>query len=472
MKSWVPSRLMWRVYAVGLAQLLVTLVAGILLIGAMGRLERRWDLEGLTARITPVVRSPALLAAELQRLGSHSGILASLYDADGHLMASNQANASRKPPPGIGGELPPDYRPLALSGFRAGPPEQRWPPGRPPVLFTHVPLGDGQRGLLAVEFERFKPSLLPPLLTLLTGVLAVGLGAVVIARSVGRPLEQLSHAARSFGAGDLAARADDPGKGELGAVLATFNEMADRIQQLVLAEKELIANVAHELRTPLARIRVALELASEGDARVARESVSEIAVDLAELEALVNDVLHVSRFEATTVAVAPPGYALQLERVAPARIAEHAAERFRARHPKRSFAVRIATDLPELEADPNLARRALDNLLENAHKYSHDPASAVVLTVSSLPGGVGFEVADHGVGIAADDLPRVFTAFFRAERSRSRRTGGVGLGLTLAKRIVEAHGGSIAIESDHRVGTRVRVALPVTATDVPSRNNS
>jgi signal transduction histidine kinase len=308
--------------------------------------------------------------------------------------------------------------------------------------------------------EHLKPSLLPQLLTLLTGVLIVGLGAMVIARSVGKPLQQLSQAARAFGAGDLRARAATPSNDDLGAVLATFNEMADRIQQLVAAEKELIANVAHELRTPLARIRVALELAAEGDAKVARASISEIAVDLAELETLVNDVLNTSRFEATAVAAAPAGFALHIERVAPAQIAEQAVERFRTRHPERKLSAQVAPELPELEGDPNLVRRVLDNVLENAHKYSHDPASEVVLKVSSGPNTIRFEVEDHGVGIAAEDLPRVFTAFFRAERSRSRRTGGVGLGLTLAKRIVEAHGGSISIESELGHGTCVRVELP------------
>lgn len=454
MKGWGPSRLIWRVYSVGLAQLLVTVIAGILLIETMGRLERRWDLDGLTARVTPLLHAPALLDAELKRLRSRDGILVSLYDAEGRLIASNQPHPSPNPPAGIDAELP--RPPLA----RLGPPDLHGPPGMPPVVFTHFALGDGRRGVLAVHLERFKPSLLPPLLTLLTGVLVVGLGAVVIARSVGKPLERLSHAARAFGAGNLRARAEVADKGDLGAVLATFNDMADRIQQLVAAEKELIANVAHELRTPLARIRVALELAAEGDAEVARASVSEIAIDLAELEALVTDVLNTSRFEAPGVASAPPGFALRLERVAPAQIAENAADRFRARHPRRLFTLRVAPDLPALEADPNLVRRVLDNVLDNAHKYSPDPASEVILTVSSLPNAIRFEVLDHGVGIAAEDLPLVFTAFFRAERSRSRRTGGVGLGLTLAKRIVEAHGGDIAIASELRRGTGVRVELP------------
>jgi len=454
-----PSRLIWRVYAVGVAQLLVTLLVGVLLIEAIGHFEQRWDLEGLSSRIAPLVHSPALLNAELTKLRTKDRILVSLYDANGRLVASNRPNPSRNPPPGLDPERGASFPPPPVPGLALGRRVTRGP-GPPPVLITHVPLGEGQRGVLAVQLGRFKPPLLPPLLALFTGVLVVGFGAAVIARFVGKPLERLSRAARAFGAGDLRARAEVPGKDEVGAVLRTFNEMADRIQQLVAAEKELMANVAHELRTPLARIRVALELAAEGDAAMVREAVSEIAVDLAELEALVNDVLHASRFEATEAARASPRLALHLERVAPMSIVEHAADRFRLRYPKRSLTVHVSPELPSFEADPNLLRRALANVLENAHKYSHNPASEVVLTVSSTPGAIRFEVEDRGIGIAADDLPRVFTAFFRSDRSRSRRTGGFGLGLTLAKRIVDAHGGTIAIESELTRGTRVRIDLP------------
>jgi signal transduction histidine kinase len=104
----------------------------------------------------------------------------------------------------------------------------------------------------------------------------------------------------------------------------------------------------------------------------------------------------------------------------------------------------------------------LDNLLENAHKYTPEQVSPIDLAVSrdAESGDIVFEVRDRGIGIAAEDLPRVFTAFFRSERSRSRESGGVGLGLTLAKRIVEAHGGTIGVTSRADAGTIVRVTVP------------
>jgi signal transduction histidine kinase len=103
----------------------------------------------------------------------------------------------------------------------------------------------------------------------------------------------------------------------------------------------------------------------------------------------------------------------------------------------------------------------IDNLLENAHKYTPDTSAPIVLAVEPAGDHVIFEVADKGLGISAEDLPRIFTAFFRGERSRSRETGGVGLGLTLAKRIVEAHGGTIEAQSTPNVGTTMRVRIPL-----------
>ena len=107
-----------------------------------------------------------------------------------------------------------------------------------------------------------------------------------------------------------------------------------------------------------------------------------------------------------------------------------------------------------------LFRRVIDNLVENAHKYTPDGAAPIELDVSRAGDAVTFVVRDRGIGITAEDLPRVFTAFFRGDRSRSRESGGVGLGLTLAKRIVDAHDGSISVSSDAGAGTTVRVSVP------------
>jgi signal transduction histidine kinase len=225
----------------------------------------------------------------------------------------------------------------------------------------------------------------------------------------------------------------------------------------VRAEKELLANVSHELRTPLARIRLALELGAEGDLPQARRHLAGMGADVAEIERLVDDVLTASRLELGATAGSEP---LHRSRVQASELVRVAAERFRAAHPDRELSVEIAGDLPQLDADPVLLRRALSNLLENAAKYSDAPA-AIGLAASARDGRLSLEVRDRGIGIDPADLSRLFTPFFRTDRSRARGTGGTGLGLALAKRITEAHGGTIGVESSPGEGTSVTIALPV-----------
>ena len=360
--------------------------------------------------------------------------------------------ASGEPPPGAGG--PPGDSP---PGIDDGPPPDRRFPRHHVVLPFHP---HGTRGLLVARgVHGAPPGMTGPLLVLIGGFIILVIGALITARWIVRPIERLSRTARALGSGDLKARSRLDRADEIGELGHRFDEMAERIASLLVTEKELLANVAHELRTPLTRIGVALDLANEGDAEAARASLIEIAVDVSELETIVDDILTAMRFE-----IAPGKAAAQLPLrravVAPHEIAAASAERMHARHPGRPLEVSAPDDLASLHVDPVLVRRVIDNLLENAHKYTPDPASAIELAIHADGPTVVFEVRDHGVGISAEDLPRIFTAFFRGDRSRSRETGGVGLGLTLARRIVEAHDGAIDVTSTPNVGTTVRVALP------------
>ena len=244
-------------------------------------------------------------------------------------------------------------------------------------------------------------------------------------------------------------------RGELGELGRSVDEMAARLEALVHGERELLANVSHELRTPLARIRVALELAAEGDAERARRALAEIGEDLAELDALVEDVLAAARLDARGAA------ALRLDdgAVEPGALVRSAAERFGAAHEGRALEVDVAENLPALRGDAALLRRLLTNLLDNAAKYS-EPQAPVRLAARREGDGLVLEVRDRGIGIDPQDLPRLFTPFFRTDRSRARGTGGTGLGLLLVKRIAEAHGGTVAAESAPGEGTTFRVRLP------------
>ena len=472
--------LVWRLYAVGFVQFCLVVLAAFGIGFVLIRLPQRWDMQTLSARLKPLANDRAALARELQELRASETLLVSIYDEDNKLLVSNVVPALRAPHLGAF-PIADDARLIDPNGPPPGPPADAPPPAGPP-LFSAPPRRFGERPedqphgppdtfgrfelngkecLLIARFEYHRPGPLPLVLTAIAGFLVLGVGAFLTARWIARPLTRLSQMAVSLGQGDLRARSELTRNDEVGDVARAFDEMAERIQRLLQTEKELLANVAHELRTPLSRIRVALEIAGEGDAQAVRSSLGEIAVDLAELEALINDVLTAARFELVDSVAPSSGFALHLQELAPQAIAKRSAELFRGRHPTRPLTSEFGDGTGVIEADPVLFRRVLDNLLENAHKYSPEPESEISLLVSEHGDRACFTVRDHGLGIPAEDLPYVFNAFFRGERSRSRGSGGVGLGLTLAKRIVEAHGGSIEVESGLGVGSSFRAFVPV-----------
>jgi signal transduction histidine kinase len=273
-----------------------------------------------------------------------------------------------------------------------------------------------------------------------------------LARAISRPIERLAQVARRIGEGDLTARAALDRTDEIGALGRTLDEMAERLGRLLESHRELLANVSHELRTPLARIRVSLSLAAEAPAGEAARHLQAIEEDVAELETLVGDLLTASRLDAGG------GLVLRREPVVLRALVETAIARFARLHPGREIVSRL-DEVPVVPAEPGLLGRVLDNLLDNAARYS-EPPSPIEVSLAADGGGAGIAVRDHGIGIAPEDQARLFTPFFRADRSRDRNTGGVGLGLTLSKRIVEAHGGRITVESQAGEGTTVRVWLP------------
>ena len=430
--------LFWRIYLHGV--LLLFLVA--LSVAAVGWALRgdRWDDPAPIAayaavRVARLVPDPPRLAAELAEVRDSFGIEATVFGHDGRVVASSanpplpapaSDGAVHLPGRGFGRavRLPDGMGRLVV----AGPPRHRDP--RHGLFFIAAVLG------------------------------ALALASVPFARSIAAPIERLTAAARALGGGDLAVRAGVRARGEVGELARAFDEMAERLEALVRTEKELLANVSHELRTPLARIRVALELAAEGDLERARRFLAEIGADLDELDRLVDDVLAAARLD---LARSGDGWPVHRERVDVAAVVGASAERFRAGHRDRTIELDVAPVLPPVEGDAALLRRLLANLLENAAKYSDAPAP-VVLRAASEDRAAVIEVRDRGIGIDAADLPRLFTPFFRTDRSRARGTGGVGLGLALAKRIADAHGGAIEVASAPGEGTTVRVRLPAAAT--------
>jgi signal transduction histidine kinase len=446
-----PGRLVLKIYLGSVLAVLVGSALSFLLL-AKFRSARQKELSHLTEYLSTELalrrHDPQALGAEVARLKRYDRVQLSLYDLDGRLIAS-----TTQPPL-------PMVSPQTLARLYREPHLET-----ATLLYAHAIKEKEQGRVDSVAVVRYgSPSLDRVLLPV--GVLLVlfTVLAVVFTRHLAVPLSRIAAAAQRFGRGELVARAGIRRNDEIGEVGLAFDEMADRVTRLMTSQQELLANVSHELRTPMSRIRVALDLLMDGVADQSRELWPEIAQDLAELERLVDDVMTVTRLDLSQSLQqsARSGEWRTPLRLAPIALTEllgKATSRFRSSQSTHELLTEVQSDLPVLQADAVLLRRVIENLLDNARKYS-EPGSQIRLYAAHSPNGVSISVRDAGIGMDAADLKQVFTPFFRSDKSRSRATGGVGLGLVLARRVIEAHGGTIRIESTPGQGTTVHLHLP------------
>jgi two-component system sensor histidine kinase RstB len=282
----------------------------------------------------------------------------------------------------------------------------------------------------------------PKIAVLIGMVLSILIAGFALTFPIVRRLRRLERAAERIAAGELSARAAITSKDAIGSLARRFDAMAARIEGLLSSQRELLQGVSHELRTPAARIRFGLEmLADEPEAERRGERLSALEEDLDELDRLVDELLLYVRMGADGSA-----QIVEREVFAPDEGVASLAQRLGELHPK--IVISLPEDkLPELEADPRLFRRALRNLLGNALRYA---SSRVVVSVKDQGDGwIQVTVDDDGPGIPAEGRERIFDPFTRLDGSRSRASGGVGLGLAIVQRIVQAHGGeTTAAESD------------------------
>ena len=390
-------------------------------------------------------RNPAALQETMEWLRIELGISVTMFSPDGAVLASNHASVPAPLPARQAHTLP-------VRGFLPGPREDTLAVG------IHE-AGELVAYVITDRFQFRRP--LSRQVILGVAVLSIVLlGSLLFARSLAEPLRHLARVARAFGSGQLGARARLTRRDELGAVAYAFDDMADRITTLLHSQRELLANVSHELRTPLARIRVALDLAADGDAEASRDALANISTDWGDLDRLVEDVLAAARLDLGSTE--PGGFPLRRDPVNLAEVAEASRARALVVYPNEQLELEVAPDLPSIEGDAGLLRRVIDNLVDNARKYS-EAQRPVTLRLNREDDGVSLTVIDRGMGIHPADLPHIFTPFFRADRSRTRKTGGVGLGLTLVRRIVTAHGGEVDVQSQMGQGTEVHVTLPAVA---------
>lgn len=282
------------------------------------------------------------------------------------------------------------------------------------------------------------------LLVLLGLMIAIFLTAYFVLRRTLRPLRALGAGVARLGEGDLDVTVPNPGRDEFGALTDAFNRMARRVKEMIGARDRLLLDVSHELRSPLTRLRVALELLPSGAKR------SGMVADVAEMETMVTELLEMERLR--------DGRGIHTERQDLRAILGEVAASYAERAPGVRFAP-PRDDLPA-DIDADRVRIVLRNVLENAIKYSLPDSRAVEVTAATTPDRVVVRVTDDGPGIPPDEAERLFEPFFRLDRSRSKKTGGYGLGLSICKRIMEAHGGSITVERNPGRGATFVLGFP------------
>lgn len=289
-------------------------------------------------------------------------------------------------------------------------------------------------------------------------MVAAVLTAVFVSRRITAPIRDLARASARLTAGHYRERVPAAEADEIGALAASFNRLAATLDQTEEQRLRLIGDVAHELRTPLATIQGYMEGLLDGVVTPSPDLWAQLHGEAGRLRRLVDDLQELSRAEAGQIALRPAALDSR-------DLLERAAARMRPQFAAAGIALVVdpARAAPAVLADPDRAVQVLVNLLGNALRYT-PPGGAVTLTATAQGPRVRFAVADSGIGIAAEHLPHLFERFYRVDRSRSRARGGSGIGLTIARALVEAQGGTIGVESAGAGrGTTVSFTLPQAA---------
>lgn len=288
---------------------------------------------------------------------------------------------------------------------------------------------------------------------LVGAVIALFLG-IFLSRTITRPIRELTRATHAVSEGDLSQRVAVRTDDELGELARAFNRMSAELSRSVNARKQMTADIAHELRTPLSLILGHAEAVHDGVLPPTRENFEIIREEAARLEHLVNDLRTLSLADAGELSIVP-------QTIEPGGLLQDVASLFQYQTRKKNIALEldIASPLPTLEVDPGRMTQVLTNILDNALRHTPE-GGRIVLSAKQVGDMVELAVQDSGPGLPKEETERIFERFYRADASRRRDDGGSGLGLAIAKSIVQAHSGQLSAESEPGKGLRISILLP------------
>jgi signal transduction histidine kinase len=275
----------------------------------------------------------------------------------------------------------------------------------------------------------------------------------VLARRISKPILRTIDITKQISDGNYMVRLEEESDmKELDMLVGSINHLAEKLETLGKLRKQLTEDVAHELRTPITILQSYLEAMTEGLWEPSTERLESCYDEVIRMGKLVGDLENLAKIESEN---------LKLEKhwIDLYDILEKTVKNFEGEIMTKQLSVVVNGDSILINADENRLRQVVVNLLSNAIKYSREK-SQIVIGITKTENEIGFYIQDSGIGIAQEELPYIFERFYRADKSRNRATGGSGIGLTIVKSIVEAHGGKVFVESERNVGSKFQVMLP------------
>ncbi|MDQ3758114.1 MAG: ATP-binding protein [Actinomycetota bacterium] len=324
-----------------------------------------------------------------------------------------------------------------------------------PLSSIKVKLGVVVVGTVAVTVVAIFAGLWAGLLPRYTIPIAVLLGLAMVqflAHGMTFPLREMAAAAQGMARGDYSKRVTATARDEVGALARAFNAMASDLAEVDRMRRDLVANVSHELRTPISALRAALENMVDGVEEPDRDTLRTLLAQVERLGRLVHQLLDLSRLESGA-------FPLQRRSFAVGDVLDDVARLTRLHAPDVDVVVHVDRPAAHIQGDPERIHQVVANLVENAVRHS-PPGGRVELRAFAADGSVTLQVSDDGPGIAPEHAERVFERFYRADAARSSDAGGAGLGLAIARGIVDLHGGDIRVEHRRPRGCRMVVNLP------------